>query len=262
MTAPIRFEIQDRVGTLTLNRPDKLNALVPEMAEGFREALAKSAEPGVKALILRGEGRGFCAGGDIGWMQRCLDENRWPEMEGLLDLGVEVAHGLRMLPKPVLAVVQGPCAGAGMSLALAADLRVATPDAKFSMAFVKIALHPDWGGSVLLGQLVNPSLAAELMLTGEAVDAGRAHTLGLVNQVVDPEVLDDVVKVMAQRMAHGPAEAFARIKASILRNQGHTPESFKALLQAEGDQMKAAMRSADAREGIQAFLAKRAPRFA
>jgi 2-(1,2-epoxy-1,2-dihydrophenyl)acetyl-CoA isomerase len=262
MSAPIRFEVHDRIGTLTLARPDKLNALVPEMAEGFREALRKSAEPGVKALILRGEGRGFCAGGDIGWMKQALDQGRWPDLEGLLDLGIDVAHGLRVLPKPVLAVVQGPCAGAGMSLALAADLRVATPDAKFSMAFVKIALHPDWGGSVFLGQLVNTSVAAELMLTGEAVDAGRAHALGLVNQVVDAEVLDDVVKVMAHKLAHGPGEAFARIKASGLRNQGLTPESLKALLVAEGEQMKAAMKSADAREGLQAFLEKRAPKFA
>ncbi|HJU82617.1 MAG TPA: enoyl-CoA hydratase-related protein [Holophagaceae bacterium] len=262
MNSPIRFEIQDRIGLLTLNRPDKLNALVPGMAEGFREALRKSAEPSVKALILRGEGRGFCAGGDIGWMKQALDEGRWPEMEALLDLGVEVSHGLRVLPKPVLAVVHGPCAGAGMSLALAADLRIATPEAKFSMAFVKIGLHPDWGGSVYLNHLLNPSLAAELMLTGEALDAGRAHTLGLVNQVVDAEVLEDVVKVLAQRLAHGPAEAFARIKASGLKNQGLTPESLKALLVAEGEQMKATMKSADAREGLAAFLEKRAPRFA
>ncbi|HJV23287.1 MAG TPA: enoyl-CoA hydratase-related protein [Holophagaceae bacterium] len=262
MTGPIRFEVEDRVAILTLNRPDKLNALVPAMAEGLREALRKSAEPGVKALILRGEGRGFCAGGDIGWMKQALDEGRWPEMEALLDLGIDVAHGLRVLPKPVVAVVHGPCAGAGMSLALAADLRLATPEARFSMAFVKIGLHPDWGGSVYLGQLLNPSLAAELMFTGEALDAGRAHTLGLVNQVVDPEVLEDVVTVLSQRLAHGPAEAFARMKASGLRNQGLTPESLRALLVAEGDQMKAAMKSADAREGLAAFLEKRTPRFA
>lgn len=261
MNAPIHFEIHDRIGVLTLNRPDKLNALVPEMKEGFHEALTKSAEPGVKALFLKGAGRAFCAGGDIGWMLQGLQEGRMAEMQALLQLGADVAHGLRTLPKPVVAVVQGPCAGAGMSLALAADLRIATPDAKFSMAFVKIGLHPDWGGSVLLSSLVNPSIAFDLMATGATLDAERAHALGLVNQIVDAEVLEDVVKVTAQRLAHGPAEAFARIKASILRNQGLTSDSLRARLEEEGRQMAATMASADAKEGLTAFLEKRQPRF-
>lgn len=262
MSAPIRFEVQDRVGVLTLDRPDKLNALVPEMREGFLEALARSREPEVKVLVLRGAGRGFCAGGDIGWMRAALAEGRMAEMQALLQLGVDVAYGLRTLPKPVLAIVQGPCAGAGMSLALAADLRIATPDARFSMAFVKIGLHPDWGGSVLLGGLVNPALAFEMMATGEALDAQRAHALGLVNQVVDLEVLEDVVKVTAQRLAHGPSGAFARIKESVLRNQGLTPDSLRARLEEEGRQMAACIESADAKEGLNAFLEKRAPKFA
>lgn len=260
--APARFEVRDRIGFLTLNRPDKLNALVPGMEPAFAAALAAGAASEVKALVLRGEGRAFCAGGDIGWMLEGLKAGRIEQMKALLDLGVRVAHGLRTLPVPVVAVVQGPCAGAGMSLALAADLRIATPDAKFSMAFVKLALHPDWGGSVLLQQLVNPSLALELMLTGDAIDAGRAHALGLVNQIVDPEVLEDVVKVTCQRLAHGPSGAFARIKASALRNAGHTPESLLALLKAEGAQMAEAIQSAEAREGLTAFLEKRAPKFA
>jgi enoyl-CoA hydratase/carnithine racemase len=149
-----------------------------------------------------------------------------------------------------------------MSLALSADLRIATPDARFSMAFVKLALHPDWGGSVMLQQLVNPSLALELMLTGDAIDAERAHALGLVNQIVDPEVLEDVVKVTAQRFAHGPGGAFARIKASALRNIGHTPASLLSLLEEEGRQMAEAIQGDDAREGLTAFLEKRAPKFA
>lgn len=262
MSAPMLFEVQDRIGVLTLNRPDKLNALVPEMEEGFQEALAKSAEPGVKALILRGAGRAFCAGGDIGWMFQCLQEGRHAEMNALLQLGVDVAHGLRTLSKPVVAVIQGPCAGAGMSLALAADLRIATPEAKFSMAFVKLGLHPDWGGSVLLSSLVNPAIAFELMATGDSLDAERAHSLGLVNQIVDAEVLEDVVKVTAQRLAHGPAGAFARIKASVLRNQGLTSDSLRELLEEEGRQMAATIGSPDAKEGLVAFLEKRAPRFA
>ncbi len=261
MSAPTRFDIHDRVATLTLNRPDKLNALVPEMRAGMEEALAKSAEPGVKALILRGEGRAFCAGGDIGWMWQALQDGRQAELHALLDLGVTMAHGLRTLPKPVVAVIQGPAAGAGLSLALCADLRIATPEAKFSMAFVKLGLHPDWGGSVMAGHLLNPSLALELMLTGDAMDAGRAHALGLVNQIVDTEVLENVVRVTAQRLAHGPGEAYARIKASALRNQGLTPESLRTLLLAEGEQMKAAIASADGMEGLRAFLEKRAPKF-
>ena len=262
MPSPIRFEIYDRIATLTLDRPDKLNALVPEMREGLTEALAKAAEPGVKALLLRGEGRAFCAGGDIGWMARAQSEGRWMEMEALLDLGVAVAYGLATLPKPVVAVVQGPAAGAGMSLALCADLRLATPQATFSMAFVKLGLHPDWGGSVMLGRLVNPSLAAELMLLGDTLDAARAQALGLVNQVVPADQLEAAVEALALRLAAGPAETFARMKATLLRNQGLDAESLGARLEAEGAQMKAAMRHPDAKEGLAAFLEKRAPRFA
>ncbi|HXC17316.1 MAG TPA: enoyl-CoA hydratase-related protein [Holophagaceae bacterium] len=262
MNSPIHVEVQDRIVTLTLNRPDKLNAIVPEMADGFREALRKAAEPGTKGLVLRGEGRGFCAGGDLGWLVKHVEAGNQKELEALLDLGVEVAHGLRTLPKPALALIQGPCAGAGMSLALGADLRVAATDAKFSMAFVKVGLHPDWGGSVMLHLAAGPSVAAHLMLTADAVDAARAKELGLVHEVVDPEMLADVRKVWAQRLAQGPGEAMARIKASALRNAGFTPDSLLALLKAEGEQMKAAIRSADALEGMQAFLEKRAPKFA
>lgn len=261
MTAPLRFEIQDRIATLTLDRPDRLNALVPEMREGFLEALARAAEPAVKVLVLRGAGRAFCAGGDIPWMARTLAEGRWAELEGLLNLGVTVAHGLATLPKPVVAVVQGPAAGAGMSLALSADLRIATPAAAFSMAFVKIGVHPDWGGSVALSRLVNPAVAAELMLTGDAVDADRALALGLVNRVVPAEALEDQVEALARRLAAGPAATQARIKASLLRNQGLDGETLRARLEAEAAQMAAAMQAPEAREGLAAFLEKRGPAF-
>ncbi len=262
MSDSLRFEIHDRIGILTLNRPEKLNALIPEMAEGFMEALTKSAEPGVKALLLRGEGRAFCAGGDIGWMLQGLKEGRIEEMKALLNLGAKVSYGLKTLPKPVIAVIQGAAAGAGMSLALSADIRIATPDAAFSMAFVKLGLHPDWGGSVMLNMLLNPAIALELMFTGETIDAKRAYDLGLVNQIVDAEMLEDVLKFLCVRMAHGPSEAFARIKQSTLRNGGHTPESLLALLEEEGRQMAATMQSPDAREGLLAFLEKRLPKFA
>ena len=262
MSSPIRFEICGRVATLTLDRPDKLNALVPEMREGFEEALVKAAEPVVKVLLLRGAGRAFCAGCDIGWMAKALSEGRWDEMEALLDLGTFVAYALATLPKPVVAVIQGPAAGAGMSLALDADLRIATTEALFSMAFVKLGLHPDWGGSVGLSRLVNPAIAAELMLTGDTLDAARAQSLGLVNQVVPPDQLEAAVEALIHRLAAGPADTFARIKATLLRNQGLDADSLHGRLAAEGVQMKAAMRQADAKEGLAAFLEKRAPSFA
>jgi len=262
MPTPILFEVRDRIATLTLNRPDKLNALIPEMKKGFEESLARAAEPGVKALLLRGAGRAFCAGGDIGWLAKALTEDRWAEMEALLDLGASVAHGLMTLPKPVVAIVQGPAAGAGMSLALCADLRIASTEALFSMAFVKIGLHPDWGGSVGLSRLVNPAIAADLMLTGDTIDAARAQALGLVNQVVPGDQLEATVAILSRRFATGPAETYARIKATLLRNQGLDIESLRARLEEEGAQMKAAMRHSDAREGLAAFLEKRAPTFA
>ncbi len=261
MPSPVLFEVRDRIATLTLNRPDRLNALVPEMKAGFEAALAEAASPEVKALIVRGSGRAFCAGGDIGWLAEAQAAGRWEELEALLDLGVAVAHGLATLPKPVVAVIQGPAAGAGMSLALGADLRLATPEALFSMAFVKLGLHPDWGGSVGLCRLVNPAVAAELMLLGDPIDATRAQALGLVNQVVPAERLEAAVAAWAERLAAGPAETYARIKATLLRNQGLDADSLRAHLEAEGDQMKAAMRHPDAREGLAAFLQKRAPRF-
>lgn len=262
MPGPIRFDIHDRIATLTLNRPDKLNALIPEMRDGFEESLARAAEADVKALFLRGAGRAFCAGGDIGWMAQALAAGHWTEMEALLDLGVSVAHKLAILPKPVVAVVHGPAAGAGMSLALCADLRLATSAAALSMAFIKIGLHPDWGGSVMLSRLVNPAIAGELMLTGAALTAERALALGLVNQVVAEDQLETAVQALGQRLAAGPGDTFARIKTTLLRNQGLDADSLRSRLEAEGAQMKAAMRHPDAKEGLSAFLEKRSPKFA
>jgi 2-(1,2-epoxy-1,2-dihydrophenyl)acetyl-CoA isomerase len=194
-------------------------------------------------------------------MAKGLTEGRLADLEVLLDLGVFVAHGLATLPKPVVAVIHGPAAGAGLSLALCADLRIGTPEAVLGMAFVKIGVHPDWGGSVMLSRLVNPAIAAELMLLGAPLDAARAQALGLLNQVVPTEQLEDAVSALAQRLAAGPSETFARIKATLLRNQGLDADSLLTLLQAEGAQMKATMRHADASEGLTAFLEKRAPRF-
>ncbi len=262
MSNDILFDVHRRVATLTLNRPDRMNALLPGMRAAFEEALARSAEPAVKVLVLRGAGRAFCAGGDIAWMAKAMAEGNWTEMDALLDLGSSVACALALLPKPVVAVVQGAAAGAGMSLALCADLRLATPEARFSMGFAKIGLHPDWGGSVALSSLVNPAIAAELMFLGDNLRAEQAQALGLVNQVVPVEQLDTALEALTTRLAAGPAETFARIKATLLRNRGLDAQGLRARVEAEGAQMKAAMHHPDAKEGLEAFLEKRAPRFA
>lgn len=261
MSDPIQLSARDGVLTLTLARPEQLNALVPAMRPGFEEALRLARTPEVRVLVLRGEGRAFCAGGDIRWMQEARAQGRWKELEDVLALGGEVAHGLVTLDKPVVAVIHGPCAGAGLSLALAADLRLATPEAKFSMAFVKIGLHPDWGGSVLLQRLVNPSIAAELMLAGDLFDAGRARELGLLNEVVTADLLEESLGRTVLRFTQGPPGAFARIKATLLRNSGLSSERLKELLRAEGEQMRAAMGSLEADEGLRAFLEKRVPKW-
>jgi 2-(1,2-epoxy-1,2-dihydrophenyl)acetyl-CoA isomerase len=261
MATDILFEIHDRIATLTLNRPDRLNALLPSMRGAFDEALARAGEPGVKVLVLRGAGRAFCAGGDIPWMAQAMAEGRWSEMEALLDLGSSVAYALAMLPKPVVAVVQGAAAGAGMSLALCADLRLATPEARFSMGFAKIGLHPDWGGSVALSRLLNPAVAAELLFLGDGLTAEQAQALGLVNQLIPADRLEAAIESLCGRLAAGPSETFARIKATLLRNQGLDADRLRTRLEAEGAQMKAAMRHPDAKEGLAAFLEKRSPRF-
>lgn len=261
MPSPLRLEVSDRIATLTLDRPDRLNALIPAMGEAFDAAFARVAEPDVRVLVLRGAGRAFCAGGDIAWMAQARAEGRWAEMESLLDLGITVAHTLATLPKPVVAVLHGPAAGAGLSLALSADLRVATPEAALSLGFAKIGLHPDWGGSVMLSRLVNPAVAAELAFFGDSVPLDRALALGLVNRVIPASDLEGAVADLTRRLAAGPGETFARIKATLLRNQGLDSDSLRTRLEAEGEQMKAAMRHPDAAEGLAAFLEKRLPRF-
>lgn len=261
MSTSVKFNMHHHLGVLTLNRPDRLNALVPDMIEGFRQAIHQASDPEVKALVVRGEGRAFCAGGDISWMAQCIQDKRVEEMDQLLAFGSEVAYSFFVLPKPVIALVQGPAAGAGMSLALAADLRWASNQASFSMAFAKIGVHPDWGGSVLLSRLVSPSKAMELMWTGDTLTADQALALGLVNEVIPSDEFAAVVDQKMNRLVAAPSALLGSIKQSAQRNLGLDAASFKSLLEAEGREMKRMIQSPNAQEGIRAFLEKRPPRF-
>ena len=181
----------DGIATLTLNRPDRLNALGDTLRDDLQDAVMRASEDAeVRVIVVTGAGKGFCAGGDV----KAMHEGR--ERGAQRALAERVAPGrdrtvlaLRDAPKPVLAAVNGAAAGAGMNLALACDIRIASTAAKFSQAFVKRGLHPDWGGTYFLPRLVGMAKAAELIWTGEIIDAQEALRLGIVSAVHPPEEL-------------------------------------------------------------------------
>ncbi len=214
----IIFEVEEGVATITLNRPESLNALNQEMG---RELLAALRECGsredIRAVVIKGAGRGFSSGGDIKAMLKVFDQV--PSLFFTTDLASlhEVTLAIRELPKPVIAAVHGYAAGAGMNLALACDLRVAAASARFVEAFVNMGLVPDMGGTYFLPRFVGPGKAAELFFTGQPIDADEAHRLGIVNRVVADEELGKAAMDLARQLARGPTLALARTKALLNR---------------------------------------------
>ncbi len=174
--------------TITLNRPDKLNAFVGHMRRDLAEALEHAgSDRGVRVVIITGAGRAFCAGGDIAFMAELMQRRDAEEFSRILGAGRRVILAIRQMTKPVIASINGPASGAGCNLALACDLRVAANTATFSQSFAKVGLHPDWGGTYFLPRLVTPNKACEMFFLGESIDAAEAARLGIVNQVVAPE---------------------------------------------------------------------------
>ncbi|MFQ5818107.1 MAG: enoyl-CoA hydratase/isomerase family protein, partial [Terriglobia bacterium] len=253
----LRLEVAAPLATLVLNRPERLNALNLETARELRSAVeAVAARADIRAVILRGEGRAFSAGGDIRGMQEWVEQKR---PEGFFDEPLKEIHALVRalweLPKPVIAAVHGVAAGAGMSLALAADLRLAAEGTRFSLAFINIGLSPDSGSTYTLPRLVGLGKALELALTGEFIAAEEAAQLGLVNRVVPEAELVAAAEALARRIAEKSAYAVARIKR-LLHDAYARP--LAAQLDAEHRaQMDIARHSADFIEGVRAFLEKR-----
>ena len=255
----IVFDIDQSVATVTLNRPEAMNALTIQMAEEFVDALIRcGADPDVRAVVVKGAGRGFCAGGDVKAFAESLKADPLTAIRALaMRLHAGVAE-IRRVEKPVIAQVHGVAAGAGMSLALACDLTVASQSAQFIMAYARVGLSPDGSSTYFLPRLVGPKKALEIFYFGDPIDASEAQTLGLVNRVVPDGELEKETRALAQRLARGPTLAFGRAKELVYKGLG---ESLETQLENERQFMGLSAISEDYREGVQAFIQKREPEF-
>ncbi len=253
--------IKDGVAVLTLNRPERLNAMSLPMLDGLLEALPRLAEdPDVGVVVVTGAGRGFCAGGDV----KAMAEGR--EMEGTtmeeraqaLRSRMEVSRWLHEMSKPTIAMVRGPAAGAGLSLAMACDMRVAGDSARFGTAFARVGYSGDFGGSFFLTHLVGTAKARELYYTAELLDAQQALSLGLVNRVVPDARLEEETITLASRIARGPRVAHRYMKRNMNAAESGT---LKDLLDLEAWHHTRTGMTEDHREAAQAFVDKREPVF-
>lgn len=256
---PLKVELAEGVLRLTLNRPDKLNAFNPAQGEALIAALDRAAaEAEVRAVLLTGAGRGFCAGQDLG--------DRDPrKMAGPPDLGETIGtiynpivRRLRALEKPVVCAVNGVAAGAGANLAFACDLVLAARSAKFIQAFAKIGLIPDSGGTWLLPRILGEARAKALALTAEPLTAEQAAEWGLIWKVLDDDALMPEAEGLAKRLAAGPTVGLGLTKRAI---QSASEHGLDAHLDLERELQREAGRTPDYAEGVTAFLEKRAPSF-
>lgn len=257
---PVLLEAKhEGIATLVMNRPDRLNALNNELAVALNEALGRLAkDETINVIVITGAGRAFCAGGDLAAMGKGRQTGATHELEPLLRAGMQMVLKMRTIPQPVIAAVNGAAAGAGMNIALAADIRIAVEEAVFGQNFAKVGLFPDYGGTYFLPQLVGPAKTAELFYTGDMIDAKTALRLGIVNQVVPADQFETEVKTLAQKIARGPSLAIRAAKKALFAGDE------KQLIQALDNEVREQVRcylSEDCNEGIRAFFEKRPPRF-
>jgi 2-(1,2-epoxy-1,2-dihydrophenyl)acetyl-CoA isomerase len=254
-------DVQDGVAVLTMNRPDRLNALSLPMLDAMLEALTRLAvSDDVGVVILTGAGRGFCAGGDV----KAMAEGREAEGDTLeqraqaLRARMETSRWLHEMPKPTIAMVRGAAAGAGLSLAMACDLRVASDNARFATAFARVGYSGDFGGSYYLTKLVGTAKARELYYTADVLDAAQALSLGLVNRVVPDADLESETRALALKLARGPRVAFRYMKRNMNAAESGT---LTQLLDLEAWHHSRTGETEDHREAARAFVDKREPVF-
>lgn len=251
--------IENGVAWLTLNRPERLNALSPDMTAALTEALNRLAtDHEVGCIVITGAGRGWCSGGDVKTMEsRGRDQTVEDRVEGL-----RRSHQLPLLmrncPKVIIAAINGPVAGAGLGLALACDLRIAAKSARFGTAFVRIGYSGDYGGTWSLTRLVGTAKARELYFLGDVIDAEEAHRLGMVNRLVEDERLKEEAMAMARRIADGPRVALTYIKKNLFAAE---TEPFQTVLDLEAEHQARCAFTEDHKEAVAAFVEKRRPVF-
>jgi 2-(1,2-epoxy-1,2-dihydrophenyl)acetyl-CoA isomerase len=250
----------DQVSHITLNRPEALNALTPEQRDRVIELLGDaSADPDVRAVVLTGTGRGFCAGADLRGGGAAGRERVAGDVARTLRLGAQrLVAAVLDCEKPVIAAVNGTAAGLGAHLALACDLVLAAESARFIEVFVRRGLVPDAGGAYLLPRLIGPQRAKELMFFGDALCAADAERLGLVNRVVPDDALDKTAREWAARLAAGPTRALALTKQLV--NASLDTDRATAFA-AEAAAQEINMTTADAQEGVASFVERRSPVF-
>ncbi len=254
--ADLRTEVADGVATLTLDRPDALNALTVPLKEALLAAFREIAtDPAVRAVVLTGAGRAFSAGQDL---RERLEPDALPLAEEIRRRYNPLVRAMRELPKPIVGAINGVAAGAGASLAFACDIRIAAEGASFLLAFARVGLIPDTGATWLLPRLVGWSKAAELALTTEPLSAAEAQRLGLVARVVPIDDLASAAHELAARLAAGAPGALALSKRAL---EAASTASFEEQLELEARLQGEAGGTADHAEGIAAFIERRQPRF-
>ena len=255
--AAVRTEATDGVLEIVLDRPDALNAMNQELFEDLSAAVEQAGDPAIRAVLVRGQGRGFCAGGDIRMFAELIAKDQPIPLE-FPDFLHDIIERICALPKPVLAAVHGPCAGAGFSLMLACDLAIAAQSATFPLAYSRIGLSPDGSSSFFLPRHLGSKRAMELFLFSDRLDAEEALALGLINRVVPEDELLSRGRQLARALAAGPTQAFGRLKKLVQVAHGNSLHEQLAL---ESQYIHESSKTADFRTGVTAFLGKQKPVF-
>ncbi len=247
------------VVTLRLNRPDRLNALNPDLCRQLLAGLLRASDDkAVRAVMITGAGRGFCGGGDVEFLRDARSRRSVHDLEALLKLGKEICVAIAGMPKVVVAAVNGPAAGGGMSLALACDLRVASESATFTQAFSRLGLYPDFGATFFLPRLIGLSRASELFYTAEQLSAAEARRIGIVYDVYPDDKFEEEAGKLLENLAAMPPLVFRDMKRAMI---GDAHQQLSDAIDEENRLQTHCFLTEDCAEGLAAFFEKRPPKF-